>query len=177
MKTAKTTIAVMTAVVVLGTVIALGPGTAVARTTGPVSRITGAPGITGLVIYAARTQVLSANGTTSWGVSCPAGTLPVGGGAITQDPRLENVTQAGFHTNAATRKFDGYQASVHVSGLRKGGAVGFIVQVACMPAATPLVYRHRTQVFPARGHTGRGKACHAGICPAGARAGARGSRT
>jgi hypothetical protein len=167
MKTAKTTIAVMTAVAVLSTVIALGPGTALAGTTRPASRAAGPPGITGLVIYAARTQVLSANGTTSWIAVCPAGFLPVGGGAIIQDPRLENVTQAGFHTNAATRKFDGYQASVHVSGLQAGSAVGFIVQVACMPAATPVVYRIRTQVFPARGRAVRGKACHAGICPVG----------
>jgi hypothetical protein len=130
---------------------------------------------TTFLVYIIHGQIIAADGTTLWGVACPAGTLPVGGGAITQDPRLENVTRASFHTNAATRKFDGYQASVHVSGLRRGGAVGFIVQVACMPAATPLVYRIRTQIFPARGHTGRGKACHAGICPADVAA--RGART
>jgi hypothetical protein len=168
MKTAKTTIVVMTAVAVLGTLIALGPGTALAGTTRPASRAAGAPCITGVVIYVARTQVLSANGTTSWIVACAAGTLPVGGGAIIQDPRLENVTQAGFHTNAATRKFDGYQASVHVSGLQADSAVGFIVQVACMPTATPVVCRIRIQVFPARGRPGQEKACHAGICPVGA---------
>ena len=257
MKAPKTTIAVMTAVAVLSAQMAPGTGTAIAGTTGRADHFVGAPGITGVVIYGARTQVLSANGATSWivacpagflpvgggaiiqdprlqtvtqagfhtnpatrkfdgyqasvhvsglrargkvqfavqvacirartfiayvthgqiitadgttlwGAACPAGTLPVGGGAIVQDPRRENVTQAGFHTNPATRKFDGYQASVHVSGLQADGAVGFIVQVACMPAATPLIYRIRTQVVPARGRPRQAKSCHAGICPAGA---------
>ena len=85
------------------------------------------------------------------------------------------MTQASFHTDAATRKFDGYQASVRVSGLQAGGVVGFIVQVACVPTATPLVYRLRMQVFPARGQPVRGTPCHAGICQADAAA--RGART
>ena len=119
------------------------------------------------LVYVIRGQIITADGATLSGVACPAGTLPVGGGAIIQDPRLENVTQAGFHINAATRQFDGYQASVHVSGLQADSAVGFIVQVACMPTATPVVYRIRMQVFPVRGRPGREKACHAGICPVG----------
>jgi len=95
MKAPRATIAVMTVVAALSTLIALGSGTALAGTTGSAGRPAGAPGITGLVIYAARSQALAANGTTSWVVACPAGSLPVGGGAIVQDPRLENVTQAG----------------------------------------------------------------------------------
>lgn len=171
MKAPKTTVAAMTGMAVLSTLVTLGAGQALAGTTGLANRVAGTPGINGLMVYAARMQALSADGTTSWLAICPAGFLPVGGGAIVQDPRRENVTQAGFHTNPATRKFDGYQASVYVSGLPAGGAAGFIVQVACMPTAARLIYRLRTQVVSARGRPRGAKSCHAGICPAGAMAG------
>jgi hypothetical protein len=167
MKAPKTTIAVITVVAVLSALIGVGTGTALAGTTEQGSPAVDATGISGLVIYAARTQTLSANGTTSWIVACPAGFLPVGGGAITQDPRLETVTQAGFHTNAATRKFDGYQASVHVSGLPAGGKVGFAVEAACIRAMTFLVYVVRGQIITADGTTVWGVACPAGTLPAG----------
>jgi hypothetical protein len=167
MKAAKMTITLMTAVAVLSSLIAPGPDMALAGTTRPISRVTGPPDITGLMIYAARTQALSANGTTSWVVACPAGFLPVGGGAIVQDPRVENVTQAGFHTSAATRKFDGYQASVHVNGLHARGKVGFAVQVACIRATIFVVYVTRGQIITADGTTSSGVACPAGTLPVG----------
>jgi hypothetical protein len=167
MKASKTTIAVLIAVAVLSTQITLGTGTALAGPTGSASRLTGPAGITGLVIYAARTQVLSANGIRSWLATCPAGFLPVGGGAIIQDPRLENVTQAGFHRSAATGKFDGYQASVQASGLPAGGKVGFAVQVACIRATTFLVYVINGQIIAADGTTVWGVACPAGTLPVG----------
>jgi hypothetical protein len=148
-ETVKTTIAVIPALAVLGTLIALGSVTALAGTTGPASHTAGAPGITGLVTYAARTQVLSANGTSSWIVACPAGFLPVGGGAIIQVPRLENVTQAGFHVSAATGKFHGYQASVSLGTLPRGGKVRFAVRVACVAVQTPPVYGPRAPLSPA----------------------------
>ena len=160
----KRTITVMAAV---ATLISLGSGTALAGATAHAGRVAGPPGISGLVLYAARTQALSANGTTSWIVACPAGFLPVGGGAIIQDPRVENVTQAGFHTNAASRKFDGYQASVHVSGLQARRKVGFAVQVACIRAATFLVYVIHGQIIAADGTTWWGVACPAGTLPVG----------
>ena len=171
MKAPKTIVAAMTGMAVLSTLATLGSVQALAGTTGLANRVARTPGINGLMVYAARAQALSADGTTSWLATCPAGFLPVGGGAIVQDPRREDVTQAGFHTNPATRKFDGYQASVRVSGLPAGSAAGFIVQVACMPAVARLIYRLRTQVVSARGRPRRAKSCHAGICPAGAMVG------
>jgi hypothetical protein len=167
MKAPKTIAAVTIAVAMLSTQIALGTGTALAGTIGPANRVAGAPGISGLLIYAARTQALSANGTTSWLAICPAGFLPIGGGAIVQDPSLENVTQAGFHTNAATRKFDGYQASIHVSGLHARGKVGFAVQVACIRARTFIAYVTRGLIITADGTTPWGVACPAGTLPIG----------
>jgi hypothetical protein len=59
------------------------------------------------VVYVIRTEHLSANGTTWWAVPCPAGTLPAGGGAVAQAPRIERVTQAGFHATAPAGRADG----------------------------------------------------------------------
>src|SRR5205809_659060 len=145
MKARRTTIAAVTVAAALSTLTGLGTGTALARTTGPAGHAADTLDVTRLISYVTRIQELSADGTSSWGVACPAGTLPVGGGAVVQDPRLESVTQAGFHASAATGRFDGYQASVQVSGLRPGGKARFAVQAACMPATTRLAYLTHTQ--------------------------------
>jgi len=109
------------------------------------------PSATTFVIYPVHTLVLSAHGTTRWGVLCPSGTLPVGGGTAVQSPLVEHVGQAGFVVSAATGKLDGYEASVQVSGLARGASVRFAVQVACIPAATPPVYGPPTTARSASG--------------------------
>jgi ABC-type amino acid transport substrate-binding protein len=118
--------------------------------------------------YAAHTQVLTANGTVSSEVACPAGTLPVGGGTGVQDPRIEHVGEAGFVASAATGKVDGYVASVRVSGLARGARVRFAVQVACVPSATTfVVYSVHTQVLLVNGTVSSEVACPAGTLPVG----------
>ena len=84
------------------------------------------------MIYGAHTQTLSANGTRRASVTCPAGALPIGGGTFLQDPRTEQVLQAGFRSGAPGSVV-GYQASVRVHGLRRGSKVKTAVQVACAP--------------------------------------------
>ena len=91
------------------------------------------------VIYALRSRTLSANGTRLPSATCPAGDLPVGGGIVVQDPRTEQVLQAGFRSGAPGSVV-GYQASVRVYGLRRGSKVKVAVQVACAPAPHPPVY-------------------------------------
>lgn len=60
------------------------------------------------------------------------------------------MTQAGFHTNAATGKFDGYQAGVSLSTLPRGGKLAFAVQVACLATQTRPVYGPSAPPLPAR---------------------------
>jgi hypothetical protein len=79
--------------------------------------------------------------------------------------RVENVTQAGFHAGAATGRFDGYQASVRLSAVPRGGKVRFAIQVACMAAQTPPVYGPRAPLSPARRNTSWTVACPAGTIP------------
>jgi hypothetical protein len=85
------------------------------------------------VIYAVRSQTLPANGTSLASAICPAGGLPVGGGTAVQDPRTEQVLQAGFRSGAPG-SIVGYQASVRVHDLPHRGKVRVAVQVACAPA-------------------------------------------
>jgi hypothetical protein len=72
-------------------------------------------------------------------VTCPGGALPAGGGTAIQDPRTEQVLQAGFYASAPGR-ITGYQAEVRVHGLRRGSKVEVAVQVACAPAPHLPVY-------------------------------------
>jgi hypothetical protein len=131
-------------------------------------RSAGAPAVGTLLAYATHSQLVSANGTLVSHADCPSGALPVGGGATVQDPRIEHVIQAGFHASAATGKFDGYQASLQVSGLPRGAKVRFAVQAACIPAAKILmVYVMHTQVLSANGTTGWGVPCPDGTLPVG----------
>jgi hypothetical protein len=76
------------------------------------------------------------------------------------------VTQAGFHASAATGKFDGYQASLSLGSLPRGGKVRFAVQVACMAVQTPPVYGPRAPLSPAHRNTSWRVACPAGTIPA-----------
>jgi hypothetical protein len=85
------------------------------------------------VIYAAPTWTQSAAGTGSGEVACPAGTLPAGGGTAVENPLIEHVAQAGFHTALAGR-VDGYQASVRVSSMPRGHRAWLAVQVTCIAA-------------------------------------------
>jgi hypothetical protein len=121
-----------------------------------------------VVSYAVHTQVLSANGISWSEVACPAGTLPVGGGAAVQDPLIEHAAQAGFVASAATGRVNGYRVSVQVGGLAKGASVRFGVQLACvLSAAVPVFYPVRTQVLSANGVSLSGVDCPAGTLPAG----------
>ena len=152
MKPQRRTVALVTSF--LGTVVlllTLTVGTAGAGTTVPRAHVRTPPPAGSGLAYAAHTQVLSANGTSSSTVTCPSGTLPVGGGTGVQNPRIEHVAQAGFVVSAATGKLDGYEASVQVSGLARGASVRFAVQVACIPAATPPVYGPPTTARSASG--------------------------
>jgi len=107
------------------------------------------------VIYVVHALLLAANGTSFWAVPCPAGAVPVGGGTIVQSPFTETVTQAGFHSSAMGA-FDGYQAGVRVSGLPSDSTALFAVQVACVPAATPVIYGIHPSVLAAnRGSSAR----------------------
>lgn len=120
------------------------------------------------VVYAIHTQVLAANGVSWWGVGCPAGTLPVGGGTVVKTTVIERVVQAGFHASAVTGKFDGYQASVRVSGLPRGRKVPFTVQASCIPAGlTVVVYAIHALALGANGSTWWGVPCPAGAVPVG----------
>jgi hypothetical protein len=80
--------------------------------------------------------------------------------------RIGNVTQAGFHTNPATGKFDGYQASLSLSTLPRGGKLVFAVQVVCLAARTPPVYGPSAPPLPIRRNSSWGVACPAGTIPA-----------
>ena len=120
------------------------------------------------LIYAIHTQVLTANGTSSQAVACPAGTLPIGGGTAVQHARIEQVTQAGFHASSGPGNFDGYQASAHLSGLRRGRTARFTVQVSCAPAALiSLISGVHTQTVSADGITSGAAVCPAGTLPVG----------
>jgi hypothetical protein len=126
------------------------------------------PAVDSFVSYVVHTQLLSADGTSSWSVPCPAGTLPTGGGTAVQNPLTEHVTQAGLVASAATGKVDGYQATVQVSGLAKGTSVRFAVQVACVPAAaTPVIYPVYTRTLSANSINWVGVDCPAGTLPTG----------
>jgi hypothetical protein len=161
-------LSIFTAVLAMLTaLIAAAGATAFAGTTGDGNRAPGPRPLANVVTYAIHRQALSADGTSTWGVACPAGAVPVGGGTIAQDPLIESVTQAGFHTSTATGRFDGYQASVRVRGLRAGRAVLFTVQVACVRAAVSIIYAVRTQVFPVNGTSFWGVPCPAGAVAAG----------
>lgn len=158
---------VSTVLAALTALIILAGGTALAGTTGRGDRASGTRLLASGVTYAIHRQILSADGTSMWGASCPAGAFPVGGGTTVQDPLVENVTEAGFHTSPATGKFDGYQATVRVSGLAKGAKVLFAVQVACVPADVYLIYAIRTQLLPANGTSFWGVPCPPGSFPVG----------
>lgn len=169
MKPGRRTLALITAV--LGTVVllvTLTAGTASAGITVPrVHAVTGPPVGKGLA-YAAHTRALSANGTSSSGVTCPAGTLPVGGGTGVQNPLIEHVVQAGFVASAATGEVAGYEASVRVSGLARGASVRFAVQVACVASATTsVIYAVHTQMLSADGTSSSGVVCPVGTVPVG----------
>ena len=158
-------IAVLGAVVLLLTLTA---ATAGAGTTAPGVHAVMAPSGSKGMVYAAHTRMLSANGTSWSEVTCPSGTLPAGGGTAAQNPRIEQVAQAGFTVSTATGKVDGYEASVQVSGLARGAHVRFAVQVACVPTATALaIYPVHTLLLSARGTSWWGVPCPAGTVPAG----------
>lgn len=144
----------------------VGTASAGTRVSG-VHAATAPPVVNGLV-YTTNTRMLSANGTSASGVTCPSGTLPVGGGTAVQNPQTEHVAQAGFVASAATGKLDGYGASVQVSSLPHGARVRFAVQVACVSSATTFViYAVHVQVLSAHGTSSWGVACPVGTGPAG----------
>ena len=136
-----------------------------AGTAGHASRTAGRPAASGIV-YAAQTQTLSANGTSRVSVTCPGGALPVGGGTAIQDPRAEQVLQAGFYASAPGR-ITGYQASVLIHGLRRGSTAEVQVQVACVPVPALVIYGAHTQTLPAGGTSRASVTCPAGALPVG----------
>jgi len=136
-----------------------------AGTAGHASRTAGRPAASGIV-YAAQTQTLSANGTSRVSVTCPGGALPVGGGTAIQDPRTEQVLQAGFYASAPGH-MAGYQADVRVHGLRRGSQVKAAVQVACIPAPATVTYAARSQTLSANGTRLPSATCPAGELPVG----------
>jgi hypothetical protein len=155
------------ALVMLTAVLTATSGAVLAGTADGGSHASG-PGLpASVVIYAVHRQALSADGTSTWGAACPAGAFPVGGGAVAGNPLVESVTQGGFETSRATGKFDGYGATVHVSGLPRRARVTFTVQVACVPAAVFVIYAVRTQLLPANGTSFWGVPCPAGAIPVG----------
>jgi len=148
--------------------LALTASAAGAAPTVPQGRVARAQPVANAPVYAANIRVLSANGISWFGVDCPAGTLPAGGGTAVQSPLVEHVVQAGFAVSPETGKVDGYQASVQVSGLAKGASVRFAVQVACLPSvATFVSYAVHTQVLSANGTTWWSVPCPAGALPVG----------
>ena len=119
-----------------------------------------------LVIYGAHTQTLPAGGTSRASVTCPAGALPVGGGTVLQDPRTEQILQAGFYASTPGH-MAGYQANVRVHGLRHGSKVKAAVQVACIPAPATVTYAARSQTLSANGTRLPNATCPAGDLPVG----------
>jgi hypothetical protein len=119
-----------------------------------------------LVIYGAHTQTLSANGTSLEHIPCPGGALPIGGGSVLQDPRTEQVLQAGFYASAPGH-MAGYQADVRVHGLRRGGKVKVAVQVACVPAPATVIYAVGSPTLSAHGTRLPSATCPAGELPVG----------
>ena len=119
-----------------------------------------------LVIYGAHTQTLSANGHSLEHVPCPGGALPIGGGTAIQDPRTEQVLQAGFYARTPGHMV-GYQADVRVHGLRRGSKVKVAVQVACVPAPATVIYAVRSQALSANGTRLPSATCPAGDLPVG----------
>jgi hypothetical protein len=151
-----------------GLCLTLTIGTASAGTTVSGLHAVTAPPVGNGLVYTANTRVLSTNGTRSSGVTCPSGTLPVGGGAAVQNPQSEHVAQAGFVVSAATGKPDGYEASVQVSGLARVATVRFAVQAACVPSSTNTVsYIAHTLLLSAHGTTGSAVFCPFGTLPVG----------
>jgi hypothetical protein len=152
----------------VGLLLTLTVGTASAGTTVSGVHAATAPPVGNGLLYTANTRVLSANGTSTSGVTCPSGALPVGGGTAMQNPQTEHVAQAGFVVSAATGKPDGYEASVQVSGLARGTKVRFAVQVACVPSGTTAVsYAVHTLLLSANGTSGWGVSCPFGTLPVG----------
>jgi hypothetical protein len=166
MPTPTTTLARIAALGTLAALIMLTAGTASAGTIRHGIRPPGRASVTSLIVYATHTQTLSANGTSLERVMCPGDSLPVGGGTVAQDPRVEQVTQAGFYASAPGR-FAGYQASVRVRGVSRGGKVRFAVQVACVPAPATVIYSVHTQTISANGSSLANAACPAGGLPVG----------
>jgi hypothetical protein len=158
----------LTRAAVLGTLAALvtltagtaSAASAPAGTASDVSRTAGRP-TASRIVYAARTQTLPGNGTSRANVTCPGGALPVGGGTLVQDPRTEQVLQAGFSASTPGH-MAGYQADVRVHGLRRGSKVKVAVQVACVPAPATVIYAVRSQTL-----SGNGTRLPAATCPAG----------
>ena len=101
------------------------------------------------LIYGIRTRSLSAKG-----------------GATSQQPVTESVPQSGFHASPASGRFDGYQASVRLSGPPNGRKVRFAVEVACIRGASPPVYGPGAR-SPRAGGTLWAIACPAGTIPLG----------
>jgi hypothetical protein len=158
-------LALVAALATLAVLVIFTGGTAGAETTRPGSGAHGGPPVPNLIVYATHTQTLSANGASLQIVACPPGALPVGGGTAVQDPRI-HVTQAGFYASGP-RRIVGYQASVRVGGLRRGGKTRFGVQVACLRAPALVIYVAHVQVLSANG-TGRVRVrCPAGGLPVG----------
>jgi hypothetical protein len=149
-----------TTVGMLGSLITLTAGPALARDTGQAP-----PSVT--MAYVTHEQNLSADGTSVSGVACPAGTVPVGGGTVVADPRMEHVVQAGFAASAVTRRIDGYQATVQVRGLARGHMAGFAVQVACLPTTVSVLYAVHTVLLGADGTSWWGAPCPSGTAPVG----------
>ena len=149
-----------TTVGTLSSLITLTAGPAVARGEGQAP-----PSMT--MAYVTHDQNLSANGTSVAGVACPAGTLPVGGGTVVADPRVEHVVQAGFAASALSRRIDGYQATVQVRGLARGHTAGFAVQAACLPTRVSVLYAVHTVLLGADGVSWWGALCPAGTAPVG----------
>jgi hypothetical protein len=139
--------------------------TALAWTASHASRTSGRPS-TSLIVYAAHTQTLSANGTSRTSVTCPGGALPAGGGTAIQDPRTERVLQAGFYAGTPGR-ITGYQASVLIHGLRGGSKVEVAVQVACVPVPAYVIYGAHIQALSANGTSRAGVTCPGGALPIG----------
>jgi hypothetical protein len=163
----------LTRAAALGTLTALvtltaGTASAASAPAGTAShapRTAGRPAASGIV-YAAHTRTLPANGTSRVSVTCPGGALPVGGGTAIQDPRTEQVLQAGFYASAPGR-ITGYQASVLIHGLRHGSKAEVAVQVACVPVPALVIYAAHAQTLPANGTSRVSVTCPGGALPVG----------
>jgi hypothetical protein len=161
----RTTLAPAAVLGTLTVLVTLTAGTASAAAASHATRTAGRP-TPSLIVYAAHTQILSANGTSRASVTCPGGALPAGGGAAVQDPRTERVLQAGFYASAPGR-ITGYQASVLIHGLLRGGKVEVQVQVACVPVPALVIYGAHTQTLRANGTSRASVTCPGGALPVG----------